>query len=344
MFLQALPRAARSASTTSNRRSFTWSGRLAAVLVIGVGSAAPAFALSFTKITDAANPIVADPGATAGYFGAAWADYDGDGDIDLFVDTDSFYRNDGGGQFTKIVGSGLGAGQVRSPSFSMSGWSWGDYDRDGDLDAFIAGERSFLYRNDGGDVFTQITTGDIGDGLGNRGWTCAWGDYDNDGNLDLVIVHPAGFIPPNNMPLPNQMLHGDGGPDYTFTEIFSGPIVTGLDSYTVGTWADFDDDGDLDFFIGCGPADGTLQADHLYRNLLIDSGTADFENITESPIATDLQDGQVWNWIDYDNDGDLDAYMTNWGGPLGGVTRTGSIATSRTAPSRQSPGSPSQTT
>ena len=68
-----------------------------------------------------------------------------------------------------------------------------------------------------------------------------------------------------------------------------------------------------------GPADGTTQADYLYRNLLADSGSASFERITDPPIGTDLQDGQMWNWIDDDNDGDLDAYLTNWGQPLGGL-------------------------
>lgn len=282
-------------------------------------STADVYAMSFIRVVDANNPITADPGhAGPHYFGASWADYDQDGDIDLFVDVNSFYRNEGGGQFTKITGSGLGAGQIVTPSFSMCGWSWGDFDRDGDPDAFIAGERSFLYRNDGNDTFTQIVTGDIGDGFGNRGWTCAWGDYDNDGHLDLVIVHPAGFIP-GGPALPNQMFHNDGGPDFTFTELFEGPIVTGLDSYTVGTWADIDDDGDLDFTIGAGPASTVQQPDHLYRNLLVENGTAEFERITDAPVATDNQDGQVWNWIDYDNDGDLDAYVTNWGGAVGGL-------------------------
>jgi hypothetical protein len=282
-------------------------------------AAADVSAMSFIRVVDVNNPVTADPGhANPHYFGAAWADYDQDGDIDLFVDINSFYRNDGAGQFTKITGSGLGAGQIASAAFSMCGWSWGDYDRDGDPDAFIAGERSFLYRNEGNDTFSQITTGDIGDGFGNRGWTCAWGDYDNDGNLDLVIVHPAGFVP-GGPALPNQMFHGDGAPDHTFTELFEGPIVTGLDSYTVGTWADFEGDGDLDFSIGAGPASAVQQPDFLYRNLLVESGSADFERITEAPIATDNQDGQVWNWIDYDNDGDLDAYVTNWGGAVGGL-------------------------
>lgn len=280
---------------------------------------ADAPAISFIRVVDPTNPVTADPGhASPHYFGAAWADHDGDGDIDLFVDTSTFYRNEGDGDFTKILGSGLGSGQVVTPSFSMSGWSWGDYDRDGDPDAFIAGERSHLYRNDGNDVFTRITTGDIGDGFGNRGWTCAWGDYDNDGNLDLVIVHPANFIP-GGPALPNQMFHANGGPAYTFTEIFTGPIVTGLDSYTVGTWADFEGDGDLDFSIGAGPASTVQQPDYLYRNLLVENGIAEFERMTEAPIATDNQDGQVWNWIDYDNDGDLDAYLTNWGGAVGGL-------------------------
>lgn len=273
--------------------------------------------ISFTRVADAANPVVSDPGHAAGaYFGASWVDLDGDADLDLWVDQTQAYRNLGGGNFESIAGSGLADGQFSS-GFTPQGNSWGDYDNDGDADAFMASLNSFLYRNDGA-TFTQIVTGDIGDGFANRGWTPAFGDYDNDGNLDLVIVHPATFIG-GGPALPNHMFHGDGPPDYGFTRVTTGPIVTGLDSYTVGTWADYDDDGDLDFFIGSGPANGTTQPDNLYRNLLTETGTADFERIEESPIATDLQDGQVWNWIDVDNDGDLDAYVTNWGGPLGGL-------------------------
>jgi len=144
----------------------------------------------------------------------------------------------------------------------------------------------------------------------------AWGDLDNDGDLDLAVTHPAGFVP--GAPTTNHLYLNNGAPNYTFTRVTTGPIVTGLSSYTVGTWSDYDNDGDIDYFVGAGPANGTTQPDFLYRNLLKETGTATFERITDAPIATDQQDGQVWNWIDYDNDGDLDAYVTNWGGATGG--------------------------
>jgi hypothetical protein len=156
----------------------------------------------------------------------------------------------------------------------------------------------------------------------------------------LAITHPAGFVP-GGIAIPNHLLVNDGPPDYTFTKIDTGAIVTGLAPYTVGTWSDFDQDGDMDYFVGAGPANGTTAPDYLYRNLLKETGNTQFIRIMDGVIATDLQDGQVWNWIDYDNDGDLDAYLTNWGSPLGGLANrlyrndngtyvrveTGSIAT-----------------
>lgn len=289
-----------------------------ATAALGTAATAPAGAQTFTRITDASNPIVADTGPDATkYFGASWIDFDGDGDDDLEFDQRNLYRNEGGGVFVKILGSGFGEGGIANPTFSASGNTWADADNDGDLDVYQSGELSFLYEQTAGE-FTRISSGDIGDSLGARGWASAWCDYDNDGAVDLVVTHPAGFI--GGEPLPNHLFHNDGTPNYTFTRIVSGPIVTGLDAYTVATWADYDDDGDQDLFIGSGTANGVLHPDNLYRNLLTESGIADFERITDAPIATDNQDGQVWNWIDYDNDGDLDAYLTNYGGAFGGMT------------------------
>ncbi len=263
---------------------------------------------TFVKITSD-NPIVTS-GGPALYSGASWVDFDNDGDDDLFINNDRLYRNDGNGTFVKLTTS-LGSGQ---PVVTGNGNSWADYDNDGDLDCFISNATSFLYRNDGGGDFTKITTGNIGAGTDNRGWSCAWADFNNDGFVDLAITHPAGFVQPFNNPTTNHLFLNDGPPDYTFTRVTTGPIVTGLAAYTVGTWSDFDQDGDVDYFIGAGPANGTTARDFLYRNLLTETGSANFERINSGVIATDLQDGQVWNWIDYDNDGDLDAYLTNWGG------------------------------
>ena len=63
----------------------------------------------FTKITDTANPIVSDPGPNQ-YSGASWVDYDGDDDLDLFINNNFLYRNSGNGVFVKMTSS-LGATQ-----------------------------------------------------------------------------------------------------------------------------------------------------------------------------------------------------------------------------------------
>lgn len=274
---------------------------------------ASGYGQTFTKITDPNNPIVNPPGPS-GYSGSSWVDFDNDNDLDLFINNSKLYRNDGNETFVELT-TDLGNGQNL---VTGNGNSWGDYDNDGDLDCFISGANSFLYRNDGGGTFVKITNGDIGDGFANRGWSCAWADFNNDGYLDLAITHPAGFVP-GGPAIPNHLFANDGPPNYTFTKIDTGAIVTGLAPYTVGTWSDFDQDGDMDYFVGAGPANGTTATDYLYRNLLKETGNAKFERIMNGVIATDLQDGQVWNWIDYDNDGDLDAYLTNWGGSLGGL-------------------------
>ncbi len=273
------------------------------------------FSQTFTRITSTSNPIIADGGPIE-YSGASWVDFDNDNDLDLFVNNDKLYRNDGNGVFVKLTTT-LGSGQpIIANQIIGNGNSWADYDNDGDIDCFISSATSFLYRNDGNGVFTKITSGAIGNGSANRGWACAWADYNNDGYVDLAITHPANFV---GAATTNHLLRNDGPPNYTFTRITAGPIVTGLAPSTVGTWADFDNDGDMDYFIGAGPANGTTSTDYLYRNLLKESGSANFERITSGVMATDQQDGQLWNWIDYDNDGDLDAYLTNWGGTLGGL-------------------------
>jgi hypothetical protein len=284
----------------------------AALIFIMFASINISYAQTFTRITDLSNPVVTDS-FPRGYPGAAWIDYNNDGNLDLFVSNDYLYTNNGNGNFTKNLTFKGRTAPITPPTSVGSGGSWADYDNDGDLDFYSAGAHSFLFRNDGNGNFTKITDGDIGDSIGNRGWTAAWADYDNDGNVDLIVVHPAGFVPGG--PIPNRLYHNDGPPNYTFTRQSGYEFVTLLAPYTVATWSDFDLDGDVDLFIGSGPANGTTARDYLYKNTFVDNDSAGFERIGKRPIGVDLQDGQVWNWIDYDNDGDLDGFLTNYKAP-----------------------------
>ena len=263
----------------------------------------PLSAQTFTKITDASNPIVSTPMET-NYSGAAWIDYNNDGDLDLYVTKNLLFKGDGTGGFELIntsIGTNLG-GQSNGPT-------WGDYDNDGDLDCFVAGKPSRLYRNDGNDIFTPYLKGDIGIDADTRGWAASWADVNNDGYIDLFVTHPAGFVGAGPTPCHFYINNTDG----TFTENFDNEFSQDLAAYTIATWYDYDFDGDVDLFIGCGPVNGTPETDRLYKNMFTETGTASFERIDTSLIATDLQDGQVWNFIDYDNDGDLDACLTNYG-------------------------------
>lgn len=249
--------------------------------------------------------------------GAAWIDFDGDDDLDLFVaniggSPNFLYENDGTGLLERVL-----VGPVGTDVRSSRGLCWADFDNSGAVDVFVTGSTGapMLYRNvDGGDlqpvnILTTFGTADL------RGWACAWGDFDADGFVDLVISHPAGFV--GSPSTSNHLFRNNR--DGTFTRVSDGPVTAGLAPYTVPTFSDYDLDGDLDLFIGSGPANGVPGPDFLYRNTLVESGTAVYERITEGPLATTNRDGQVINWIDYDNDRDLDVYVTNWGGTSGGM-------------------------
>ncbi|MCP4710809.1 MAG: hypothetical protein GY869_19470, partial [Planctomycetes bacterium] len=103
---------------------------------------------SFTTMTDSISYPMIDDGATSG--GSCWGDYDNDGDLDLFVanrngQNNLLYANNNDGSFTKISDEII----VNSNEFSVSA-SWADYDRDGDLDLFVAnGGHNALYENTG---------------------------------------------------------------------------------------------------------------------------------------------------------------------------------------------------
>ncbi len=253
---------------------------------------------SFTKII--AGPIGTDT-PTGGYAGVSWIDYDGDGDLDLFTNQDFLYQNDGSGNFSRVMNSGI----VGTGTGLNNGNSWADIDNDGDLDLVLVNQgNNGVFSNDGDGTFTKITTGDIATNL--NAWSATWADYDNDGWVDLAATHPCGFIGTCHT---NWLFNNNK--DGSFTEITNTDVNVGQAAYTVANWADFDDDGDMDLFIGSGEV-GFNSRDHIYINQLTETGTADLRRQQSGVLFSDFRDGQNWNLIDYDNDGDLDAFVTNY--------------------------------
>ena len=254
---------------------------------------------TFTKILE--GDIVDDIANYDPYSsGPCWGDYNNDGFLDLFVanqrDRDNFlYKNNGDGTFTKITD-----GPVVTDGGASFSCAWGDYDNDGYLDLFVANafnQDNFLYRNRGDGTFEKVTEGAIvtdgGESLG-----ASWGDYDNDGFLDLFVA---------NRSIQSNFLYRNDG-DGTFTKITEGDVVADFASSHGGSWGDYDNDGDLDLFVANGPYGGDGEADQLFRN----DGNGNFTEITGSIVANDPGRSGSGTWGDFDNDGDLDLFVTQY--------------------------------
>lgn len=124
--------------------------------------------------------------------GVSWIDYDNDGDLDLFVCNEentpnALYRNDGNGQFTRI----LNAGDLFAVTRSTMSASWGDVNNDGHPDLFLANAGYFqpqanqlLLNNGDGSFSAKPGPWDTDGGCS---YSSAFADYDNDGDLDLVV-------------------------------------------------------------------------------------------------------------------------------------------------------------
>ncbi len=227
---------------------------------------------------------------------ASWGDYDNDGFDDLFVpindinEPNILYHNEGDGTFTKVASGTI----VTDLGASISG-TWGDYDNDGYLDLFVTNNvnsENKLYHNNGDGTFISILNNPVVDN-GIYSHSAAWADYNQDGNLDLVVTdfHPTHF---------NFLYYGDGNGGFAIDE--SSEISLSATSAVGASWGDFDNDGDLDLFI----ANTNGENNQLFQN---DNGI--MIEITSGDIVSDGGNSVGGIWGDYDNDGDLDLYVTN---------------------------------
>jgi hypothetical protein len=236
---------------------------------------------AFVDVT--AGPL----GDTGNGQGVAWGDVDNDGDLDLYLansaGANKLFRNDGGGTFVDVTAGPLG------DTGNGHGVAWGDYDNDGDLDLYLAnrGGANRLFRNEGGGTFVDVTSGPLGDTGDARG--VAWGDFDGDGDPDLYLV---------NQGTANKLFRNDGG---SFVDATYGPLGDAGDGFGAA-WGDYDNDGDLDLYLA-----NYGSANKLLRN----DGGGLFVDVTGGLPLGDTGNGEGVAWGDYDNDGDLDLYLTN---------------------------------
>lgn len=213
----------------------------------------------------------ADVSASAGISGPASEyyglgvmpeDYDGDGDVDIFVANDetpnALYRNEGNGRFAEVAVQAGVAYSGEGDTQAGMGVDAADGDNDGDVDLYVTNfyrEPNTLYRNEGQGSFADATAaaGLAAPTLDFLGWGTKFFDWDNDGDLDLFVVN--GHVYP-------QVARGEAGIAYAqrnqlfvnegdgrFAEVEGGP---GMQQPRVGRGAAFgdcDDDGDVDIFV-----------------------------------------------------------------------------------------------
>ncbi len=204
--------------------------------------------------------------------GVVTADYDSDGDTDLYVANDGvrnfLYRNEGGGRFREVgMVAGVAYNGDGRPEAGM-GVDWGDYDGDADYDLFVTNyskQTNTLYRNEGsrfGDVTSLLQLAESS--YKPLGFGTFFFEADNDGDLDLFVANghvqdKVRYIAGNqgiSYEQPNQLFENNSGRAFVDVSENSGPGLEPAFVSRGGAYGDYDNDGDLDILVtNCnGPA------------------------------------------------------------------------------------------
>jgi hypothetical protein len=286
---------------------------------------------TFEDVTEAAGVLSFHPTQTA-----AWADYDGDGWLDLYIGNESdeeerhpceLYHNEGDGSFTECAAS-LGVANVGF----VKGVVWGDHDNDGRPDLYLSrlDEPNVLYRNGGprrkedapvpgkASPVRPWVFEDVSEKAGvtgpRRSFPAWFWDHDNDGWLDLLVL---GYgwgawsvvdVAADCLGMPSNgekpCLYRNRG-DGTFEDVTRAARADRVLIAMGANFGDLDNDGWLDFYVGTGePELSALMPNRMFRNF---EGKL-FQDVTTSGGFGHLQKGHGIAFGDADNDGDQDIY------------------------------------
>jgi Tfp pilus assembly protein PilF len=237
--------------------------------------------------------------------GAAVADIDSDGDMDLFVPgcgagkggAASLWRNDGSGKFTESAATASLEGARGAAA------AFGDYDNDGHPDLAVSGADGVkLYRNLGGGKYADVTAS-AGVAGGGSSLGMAWADADHDGDLDLIVARPGTATGKGWGSAPLLFFNNDG--NGKFREVAGEKQVKRPLSALAVTFSDLDDDRDVDFLVSV--LAGRVR---VFSNDRI--GT--FTEMPESYAPSAVGSGEGATLADLDGDGWQDLYLprTGW--------------------------------
>ena len=273
---------------------------------------------TFTDVTHTAG--VADPQSS---FCAAWADYDNDGYLDLYIAdgvigdgaANVLYHNNGDGTFTNTAE----AAGVADTGNSL-GTAWGDYDKDGHIDLHVInyGQSNVLYRNNGDGTFTDVTPTTGMNLPVTDAFVTFFLDVDNDADLDIFISNSGSFqafiagqitgSAPHDGD--RQVLYRNNG-DGTFTDVTRESGLYHAYGAMGANFGDINSDGYLDIYLATGaPQMGRLERDALFRN----NGDGTFTDATAALGLGNIGKGHGVTFGDIDTDGDVDIYV-----PVGGA-------------------------
>jgi hypothetical protein len=243
------------------------------------------------------SPLEADLAAVLDTTGVTLADYDNDGDPDVYllrVGPNAMLRNDGGIALVDVSET-AGLAYDGLPSSA----SWGDFDNDGFLDLYLCTmgyETDVLYHNQGDGTF--VDRSDLLVGLqGDQAFAASFSDFDDDGDVDIYVV--------NDKHLGNRMWRNDGPgcADWCFTEVAE---LWGADAEVDGMGlavGDYDNDLDLDLSF----------SDIMNHNIwcMSDPVGPAFEDVSVAMGVVYPAHGWGTVFFDYDNDGWLDLYVAD---------------------------------